>query len=59
MVNFCEGVALGRALLSTWVPQKGQILRGGCPRESTFCEGVLLGRALLAKWVPQEGQILR
>ena len=54
-----EGVALGRALFATWVPQEGHILRGGCPRESTFCEGVALGRAFFATWVPQKGQILR
>ncbi len=51
-------VALGRALIATWVSQEGQIFRGGCPREGTFCEGVALGRALFATWVAKKGQIL-
>ncbi len=51
--TFCEGVPLGMALLATWVPQEGQILRGGCPREGTCFDRVPLGRALFVTWVPQ------
>ena len=48
-------VALSRALFATYISQKGQILRGRCPREGTFCEGVTSRGADFPQRLPQGG----